>query len=317
VITGLGRILAGAGSVSRPLRIHAPATLHHLFARGDNKARIFADDEDCERFLDLLATTSKRFDVHCVAYCLLSNHYHLVLVPHKYPISRLMQQLNSAYCQGFNRRHGRVGHVLQGRFGCKIVEDGGYARTVLRYVALNPVAAGLAAAPHEYRWSSYPSTIGSAPVPGTPPLALEHVWSAFETSEPEVGRARFAELVRAELQEPPTDALLFGSTRLAERFAPALQPHRSNPEFSYAHRFSARLPLDALLQGCANRQRLEEAAHVAFCEHGYTLAELGRALNRDASTVCRWIRRAESRRIGAPDAAGRPARTPEGTRNKI
>jgi putative transposase len=76
-------------------------------------------------------------------YCLLRNHYHLLLVPHEHPVSRLMQQLNATYCQRFNRRHGRVGHVLQGRFGSRLVQDGAYARTAVRYLALNPVAAAI------------------------------------------------------------------------------------------------------------------------------------------------------------------------------
>ena len=113
--------------MSRPLRLHVPGLLHHVFARGNEKACIYADDQDYESFLELLARTLPRFDVRCVAYCLVWNHYHLLLVPNEHPISRLLQQLNSAYCQRFNRRHHRVGHVLQGRYGCRIVEDGAYA----------------------------------------------------------------------------------------------------------------------------------------------------------------------------------------------
>src|SRR4029453_19376436 len=136
----IGERFALGMAMSRPLRLHVPGLLHHVFARGNEKACIYADDQDYESFLDLLARTLPRFDVRCVAYCLVWNHYHLLPVPNEHPISRLLQQLNSAYCQRFNRRHHRVGHVLQGRYGCRLVEDGGYARTVLRYLALNPVA---------------------------------------------------------------------------------------------------------------------------------------------------------------------------------
>lgn len=284
-----GRDLAQRRHMSRPLRLHAPGILHHVFARGDNKGSIFADDTDCETFLDLLATTATRFDVHCVAYCLLGNHYHLLLVPHAHPLSPMMQQLNSTYCQRFNRRHGRVGHVLQGRFGCRIVDDGGYARAVLRYIALNPVSAGLVAAPDEWQWSSCRAVLGHE-APGF--LSLDYVWAAFGSREPDIARARFAEFLRAGLQETFTASLLHGSDRLAARLAPDLEPHQSTGEFVYAHRFSARLSLGALLEGCTDRQSLERIAHTAFYQHGYTLAELGRALNRDPSTVCRWIQRA-------------------------
>ena len=188
-----GSVLADLDAMSRTLRIHAPGLLHHVFARGNNKACIFEDDRDCQRFLDLLAKGLERFAVTCVGYCLLWNHYHLTVVPGQHPLWRLMQQVNSTYCRGFNRRHGRVGHVLQGRYGCRIVEDGAYARTVLRYLALNPVAAGRASTPGEWPWSSYRSAIGLAAVPDF--LSLEHVWSAFGTSDPAEGRARLVQFV--------------------------------------------------------------------------------------------------------------------------
>ena len=141
--------------MSRPLRLHAPGMLHHVFARGSEKASIFADDQDYRTFLELLAATLLRWDVRCVADRLLWNHYHLLLVPNATSDFTPTQQLNSGYCQRFNRRHHRVGPVLQGQFGCRIVEDGAYARTVVRYLALNPVAAGRAESGEAWPWSSY------------------------------------------------------------------------------------------------------------------------------------------------------------------
>ena len=281
--------------MSRPLRLHAPGLLYHIVARGNDKGCIFPGNADCETFLELLATTLARFGVSCAAYCLLWNHYHLLLVPREHPVSRLMQQLNSTYCQGFNRRHNHVGHVLQGRFGSRIIEDGAYARTALRYIALNPVAAGRAKCPEEWRWSSYRSAIGLEDAPEF--LSLGHVWSAFGTSDGAVGRARFADFVLAGLQEEFVNPLLHGSDRLAARLAPELEPHRANRDFVYPYRFAARLSLTTLLEGCIDRVDLEDAAHAAFYRHGYTLAELGSALSRDPSTVCRWIQQAAARQL--------------------
>ena len=173
--------------MSRPLRLHAPGLLHHVFARGNEKACIFADDRDHTSFLELLADSLPRFATRCAAYCLLWNHYHLLLVPNEHRVSRLLQQLNSTYCQGFNRRHNRVGHVLQGRFGCRIVEDGAYARTVLRYLALNPVAAGRAATAEDWPWSSYRFVLGRAECPTF--LSLQDTWNAFATSDGSEGRS--------------------------------------------------------------------------------------------------------------------------------
>jgi REP element-mobilizing transposase RayT len=289
--------------MSRPLRLHAPGLLHHVFARGNNKACIFEDDRDYRTFLELLAKGLARFGVKCVAYCLLWNHYHLAVMPQQQPLWRLMQQVNSVYCRGFNRRHERVGHVLQGRYGCRIVEDGVYARTVIRYLALNPLAAGRVVSPSEWPWSSYQAAVGHAAVPDF--LSLDNVWSAFGTSDPTEGRARLIEFVGADPEDGFHDSLLLGSDWLATYAAPRLEPHQANIDFTYAHRYAARPALDVLLEGCGDRWSTQAAAWTAYHRHAYTLAELGRALGRNPSTICRWIQRAAARKaaVHVPSAA--------------
>jgi REP element-mobilizing transposase RayT len=291
--------------MSRPLRVHVPGVLLHVFVRGNNKGRIFIDDEDCQSFLEVLSTTLERFGVECVMYCLLGNHYHLLVVPHEHSVSRLMQQLNATYCQSFNRRHARVGHVLQGRFGARLVQDGEYARTALRYLALNPVAAGVARRPDEWRWSSYRAVLGLDAAPDF--LSLQYVWSAFGTTDPGLGRARLLEFVRSAVQDSFPSPLLHGDDCLARQVAPAIEPEQSNRDFTYPYRFATRLTLGALLEDCPDRVGLEDAAHAAFHRHGYTLAAIGEAVSRDPSTVCRWIQRAAARLLGecplSPEAA--------------
>jgi REP element-mobilizing transposase RayT len=99
-------------------------------------------DEDCQSLLELLREGSTRFGVSGMSYCLLGNHFHLLLAVGHHSVSRLMQQVNSKYAQDFNRRHERVGHLYQGRFGSRIVDHGAYTRAVFRHISLNPVAAG-------------------------------------------------------------------------------------------------------------------------------------------------------------------------------
>jgi REP element-mobilizing transposase RayT len=283
--------------MSRPLRLHAPGLMHHVFARGNEKACIFADDDDYRSFLELLADALPRWRVRCAAYCLLWNHYHLVLIPTEHRISRLLQQLNSAYCQRFNRRHNRVGHVLQGRFGCRIVEDGEYARALLRYVALNPVASGHAGRPEDWTWSSYRGAVGLDALPDF--LSLQDTWAAFATSDAEVGRPRFADFVAAGVQDPLINPLLYGSARLGIRMAPELEPHQTTREYIHAARFAARPSLGSLLDGCLDRESLTDAVHTAFHRYAYTLAEIGAVVSRDPSVVSRWIRQSRERRSGS------------------
>lgn len=282
--------------------------LYHVVARGNEKQCIFRDDDDYRAFLELLGETAERFGVRCPSYCLLWNHYHLLVKVGLPPISRLMQQLNSTYCQRFNRRHGRVGHVLQGRFASRIVEDGAYAREVLRYIALNPVAAGRVSDPQEWTWSSYRFAVGAE----TPPalLALDDVWAAFGTSDASVGRARFREFVRSGVPQTLANPLFHGSDRLAAVVAPLLKPMQGTREHVYRERFAARPPLSALFEACVSVRDLKKAAHIAFCEHAYTLDEIGRMVSRDPSVVCRWVRAERDNGPGASSPSeDNPART--------
>jgi REP element-mobilizing transposase RayT len=299
--------------MSRPLRLHVPGLLHHVFARGNEKASIFTDDQDYASFLELLAEALPRFGGRCVAYCLLWNHYHLLLVPNEHRVSRLLQQLNSAYCQRFNRRHNRVGHVLQGRFGCRIVEDGAYARTVLRYLALNPVAAGRAAKPEDWPWSSYRFALGLEEVRDS--LSLQDVWAAFGTSDGAVGRERLAAFVGAGHQDAFTNPLLHGSTRLAKRLAAHLEPYQTTRDYVHAARFAARPSLGSLLEGCVDRKALEDAAHAAFHQHAYTLAEIAAVVSRDPSVVSRWIRQSKLRQSANPCGCHPPTTSLQETRS--
>ncbi len=146
--------------MARPLRLEFENAVWHLTARGNEQRDIYRDDVDRERFLLLLSQSVIRFGWKVFAWVLMSNHYHLVLQTPQPNLSRGMQWLNGRYAQWFNRRHGRSGHLFQGRFHGKVVEKESYLFTVARYVVLNPVRAGLIAHPADWRWSSYRQTAG-------------------------------------------------------------------------------------------------------------------------------------------------------------
>jgi REP element-mobilizing transposase RayT len=114
----------------------------------------------------VLASVVVRYRVRCHAYCLMGNHYHLLLETPEGNLSVAMRQLNGVYTQRFNRRHERCGHVLQGRFGAQLVDGHAYLHEVCRYIVLNPVRAGLVSPPRDWPWSSFRATAGEAPVPG-------------------------------------------------------------------------------------------------------------------------------------------------------
>lgn len=158
--------------MSRPLRIEFEGAFYHITGRGNARQSIYADDEDRHVFLDVLSRTIARTSWKCHAYCLMTNHYHLVLETPIANLSSGMRELNGNYTQVFNRRHDRVGHLFEGRFKSILVEREPYLREVIRYVVLNPVRAGMVERVEDWPWSSFNATAGFAGCPDW----LETAW---------------------------------------------------------------------------------------------------------------------------------------------
>jgi REP element-mobilizing transposase RayT len=149
----------------RPLRALAAGLLYHITARGNAKSPIFLADADYEVFLAGLTVATHLDDLRCHAYCLIENHYHLLVETPRANLDDTMQRLNGSYAMRFNRHNERTGHVFQGRYGAKLVTDDEYLLTVIQYIAANPVQAGLCSAPEDWPWSSYAATAGLCPRP--------------------------------------------------------------------------------------------------------------------------------------------------------
>jgi putative transposase len=164
-------------AMARPLRIEYDGALYHVTSRGNEGKRIFQDDDDRELFLNTLSRVNERFHWICHAYCLMGNHYHLVIETPDGNLSKGMRQLNGVYTQAYNRRHHRVGHLFQGRFKGILVQKESHYLEVCRYVVLNPVRAKAVKQPREWPWSSYRATGGLARVPRC--LTVEEVLSYF------------------------------------------------------------------------------------------------------------------------------------------
>jgi putative transposase len=142
------------------------AGTYHVTARGVARSPIVIDDADCEAFLSILALVSNRGLWSCRAFCLLQTHFHLLVSVDDGALSTAMHRLNAGYAQSFNRRHGRVGHLFQGRYHSVLVQSDGHLLELARYIALNPVRAGCCPKPEEWPWSSYGSLIGvRSPLP--------------------------------------------------------------------------------------------------------------------------------------------------------
>ncbi len=141
--------------MARPLRLELAGGVYHVTSRGDRQEDIYLDDEDREAWLALLGRVCERFNWRCYAYCLMDNHYHIVIETVDGNLSKGMRQLNGVYTQHVNRRHARVGHVFQGRYKAILVEKDSYLLELSRYVVLNPVRAGIVKDLRKWPWSSY------------------------------------------------------------------------------------------------------------------------------------------------------------------
>lgn len=185
----------------RSPRLEYAGAVYHVTARGARQAAIFIDDHDRVALLKILAQALRDFDAQVFAFCLMGNHYHLVLQTRQPNLSMLMQRLNTFYGLAFNQRHGRHGHVFDGRFKALHVDRDPYLLEVCRYVDLNPVRAGLVESVAQWRWSSYRAQVGSIPSPAW--LATDELHGALMGRIPEdeaqkvEARHRYAEWVEA------------------------------------------------------------------------------------------------------------------------
>ena len=152
--------------MARPPRIAPPGAVLHLTARGNRRQEIFLDDRDRGRFLSMLGVAVSRHGWRCHGYCLMPNHFHLLIETPTGDISAGMQRLDGGYAQSFNRRHRFDGHLFQSRFHSVLLESNWHLLEVSRYIVLNPVRASLCRDPVDWRWSSYRALMALVPIPG-------------------------------------------------------------------------------------------------------------------------------------------------------
>jgi REP element-mobilizing transposase RayT len=296
--------------MSRPLRIQFPGAVYHVTSRGDRREPIFVDDEDRAALLAVVAQAMERMDSQVLAYCLMGNHYHFVLHTRQANLSALMRHINGVYTQAFNRRHGKVGHLFQGRFKAILVDREAYLLEVCRYVELNPVRAGTVKQPDAWRWSSYRAHVGQVPTPQWLDTDGLHAYLLERAVDGTADRRRAAQRYAALVASAPEvrlwdDALrqqiYLGDEQFVMRMQTlAARQHRPADERSVREvpKAQRRHPgsLAHWLQACASR---EEALYRAHVESGLTMSALAAELGLSVSRVSRLIAAFE---VGTPAA---------------
>jgi putative transposase len=266
--------------MARPLRVELAGGIHHVTARGNRKQHIFEDSSDRHVFLEMFDETLRRFRWECLSYCLMGNHYHLLVLTVRPNLSAGMRYLNGTYARRFNDRRSESGHVFQGRFDGPLVQREEHLLATLRYIALNPVEAGLCRAAHDWPWSSHRALAGMI-APGR--VAVERAYEHLPG--PTRGPQQYRDLVNS--GEGAAERLLHGAVRgdaafIAEH-APSSRPSSEIPCRDWQ---PERPQLPELLGDADDPAAIARA----YEEFGYTQAEIARELGCSYSTVSRRLR---------------------------
>lgn len=283
--------------MSRPLRIEFAGALYHVTLRGNGRKPIFRNDQDRLSFLEVLHKVNQRYHWFCHAYCLMSNHYHLIIETPDGNLSRGMRQLNGVYTMYFNRRHRTVGHVFQGRYKAILVEKESYLLEVCRYVVLNPVRAGLVERPEGWSWSSYRGTVGL----NKPHRSLTIDWILGQMGKEKRGavrryRAYVREGRRADtIWKKVKGQSILGEEDFIDRFIGHVRGYEEIKEIPRGQRYLGRPGLEDLFSGKVVRDRKMRNERVvkAVGEWGYSQREVADYLRLHYSTLSRVMKERE------------------------
>jgi len=276
--------------MARPLRIEFPGALYHVTSRGDRRGTIFEDDEDRETFLQILAEVVERCNWVCYAYCLMGNHYHLVVETPEANLSKGMRHLNGVYTQASHRRHRRVGHLFQGRFQGILVDRDGYLLELTRYVVLNPVRAGMVEGPGDWPWSSYRAMVGDAAAPKW--LATVTVLALF-TKQRAAARRRYTRFVMEGVDAEPVwtalrQQIYLGDDAFVEQ---AQQRLRVQGDASSIPRAQRRAPAPTIEAMARKYPERDEAIAELYATGVYSYREIAEYFGIHLATVGKIIRR--------------------------
>jgi len=280
--------------MARPLRIEYPGAVYHITSRGNEKKSIFKDDQERYTFFDILETVNKRYHWMCHAYCLMDNHYHLLIETPDGNLSIGMRYLNGVYTQFFNRRHKRTGHLFQGRYKAKLIQKDSHLLEVCRYVVLNPVRGGIVARPEEWKWSSYRATAGRAKRHSC--LTTDWVLGQFIVTRG-AAEKEYRQFVRGGIGKGTIwtavkGQIILGEDEFVRGFGDYLKKSKDISEIPKSQRYVSRPSLDKLFTEHIrqNRKNRDRKIAEAVEEYGYTQGEVADYLGLHFSSVSRIMR---------------------------
>ncbi len=279
--------------MARPLRLQFDGAIYHVTSRGNAREDIVDDDGDRHAFLECLEKVVHRFHWLCHAYCLMGNHYHLVIETPEANLSQGMRQLNGIYTQRYHRRHRTVGHLFQGRYKTILIQKESHLLEVCRYVVLNPVRAKVVEKVEQWRWSSYRGTAGLATCP--PWLTVDWVLSQFGQDR-QIAASHYRRFVREGINRPSIwegvqAQVLLGKEDFVEKLRGYVKAYEAIVEIPRSQRYMNRPPLTKLFEGKLTKAKRDTAIVQAVNRYGYSQREVAEVLGLHYATVSRIAHR--------------------------
>lgn len=274
--------------MARPLRIEFPGAVYHITSRGNARQRTFLNNEDRKLFLETLFHVVTRYGWLCHAYCLMDNHYHLLVETRKPTLSIGMRHLNGVYTQNFNRQHKRVGHLFQGRYKAILVEKEAHLLELCRYVVLNPLRVKAGDRVDQWRWSSYRATAGLARAEKL--LTVDWVLNQFGIRKAQAQK-RYREFVREGLGDKPWENVRAQIYLGGEKF---IEEHTVSGEELVEVPREQWKPVRPTLEKLFKAKRMN-AIGAAYHDHGYRLKDIADYLGVHYATVSRRLKRIEEK----------------------
>lgn len=282
--------------MARPLRIEYAGAVYHITARGNERKPVFKVDQDRINFLNTLQHVNKRYNWICHAYCLMDNHYHLLIETPDGNLASGMRQLNGVYTQLFNKLHGRTGHLFQGRYKAILIQKDSHLLEVCRYVVLNPIRAKMAAAPGAWKWSSYRATSGREA--RHPCLTIDWVLGQFsgKRGKAESEYKQFVQWgIGKTIWTEVRGQVILGEEEFAEKMAEHLKKHQDVPEIPRSQRYANRPALHKLFSAVVLKDKAKRDRKIAEAveKHGYTQRAIADHLDMHYSSISQILSREE------------------------
>lgn len=283
------------------MRIEYPGALYHVYARGNARNSVFIDDSDKIRFLRDIKDTFEQYNFLCYSYCLMSNHYHILLETPEGNLSSGMHRLNCTYASYFNWKYDIVGHVFQGRYKSIVVQRENYLMELCRYIVLNPLRAGLVQHPGEYRWSSYCELAGKD-CKKSGFLSTDWILSQFSELLTEA-KKKYADFVLEGINTPSpfehlTNDIVLGDKDFLNSLKSSLKKNKGSRNIPRRQRFVDRPSLSTLFKnskGLTKEYRNKLIFKACFL-FGYSQAKVARHLGLHDVTISRIMKLMRSNR---------------------